>query len=283
MKYLKKFKLFENDIFDLNDVIYDENEIESYFKNNWTPDEEIYNYLGSNLFNYINDDEYLENEKSYMVNNYEIDEYPSYFSRFIQKTYKHEKYIDLDFIYGFESSYIYPNPDKENEKQTIILKDFIVNNGDENTFMGFVWDEIYGDMTIEDYLKNLGYSSDDYYDTLKYYVDHEELDKDLIEDESFDVKQEYYLDNNDLEKIVEYDNKNIVYLFNDYYMSDIYSITKYQMMYVTQSEILLIDKQSAIKNIIEYIDKDITDEFKYKYKREIKLYYSKKTASEFNI
>ena len=330
MKYLlnfKKYNLFESSTYDIYDLEVDENEVEEYFMNNYNVDEEEYEYMGSNIFNYMSSESETEfmNNVIYDEKQQSIDEWDNddLFKRYIIKySKKFDKLLDEFFedktLKGLIKRYkkyqksitYYDVPDLslyilnaeslddldlEEHLELMTqeeLKEMIIDE-DESDYVDWAVDERYKDMTVEDYLTEMGYEN--FYEQVQYYLDFKKLDYDIKNDKDYNFKLEYYLgeiccDENAQNKVLEYDSKNAIYLFDimndNYYNGGTYY---FQQMYIDEMKKENVEdyeneeewKNEELPDILNDLDKkfSLNSKIKKKYFK-----YTKKIASrDFNL
>ena len=312
MKYIKNYKNYfinESSTYEKDDLIVDDNVVEEYFEQHYKVDEEEYIYSGVYLINFINETEFMDSVIYDEANYMDVSEYSDedLFYEYIEKSLK-EKHTDEETIDEYIIDEIDEGLDKDldiNDKLEIFnleqLQQFVVDYLDKYDFVNFAAHKKYDDMSVQEYLSEI-YREENYYNALQYYINYEELDKDIINDSDYDTKLELYYDalieddrlQNDL---YNYDNKNIIYLFDiipdgSFFGED----PNYQLNYIVEykKEHTTIydttqeqdEEWEDILNIcLTLIDKKfgLSDNIIKKYPKETRKLVTKKQANKFNL
>jgi len=236
MRYLKSFKRYsinENNMYDVYDLSIDEERMDEYYEKNYSVDEDNYRYMGSQLFQFVDDDAYMEEVKDDEKNNNGVIEYwdEDEFIEYVEETDTKSLREGVDKIIKDKKYDVDDDMDFHDKLELLKVEDFhllITDYDDEYDFVNFVVDKRYDDKSLEDYLSEFT-NSEGYYDYLKGYIDHEKLEEWYKENESPDHKREYYLsdladDGALAEEIFNYANSNALILFeliedNDSYIA----------------------------------------------------------------
>jgi len=338
MKYLlnyKKYNLNESN-YDNSDLNLDESIVEEYYDSNYEVDEENYKYMGTQLFQFMDENKYMTQVMDDFKGNYGIDDYDDEddFRKYINlnskdfvelvekllKEFNLKELIDRftkerDKLASGKYGYKYVKADLPNyikdadnldnldeldfdEKLDLLsseeLKQLIIDN-DDSEYVNWSVDERYSDVSVEDFLSDMGYHDEDLYEQLKWYIDTDELNKYYKDNENYDYKLDFYLGNigsdEDIQnKVLEYDNKNAIYLFDIMDKKFYNGRSEYfQQMYIDEMK---KENSEDYENETEWaneempgIMKDLYDKFGLDedVKRKYLKYTKQVVASEFNL
>ena len=274
MKYLKninlkinKYKLFENISMLYSDLNIDENDIDEYFDKNYEVDLDIY---GKDfLRNYIDEDSLDKEMKRSFLESSEVENFSDlreyiekYESNFINEV---KEKVKKDYEDDYEDDMTF-------DEMLDLLDDSdfaeLILNDDEEAFLEEKWEEYYDGSGME-YFKNI-YGNEIPMSVLQYYID-EKTAKDAIkESESMDYKKEYFIDialtsrNQDkyLKKVVDYDNDNVLILF-DYFDDDADYFYTYEYQKILLRKKLENETDINIDKLNEKELKEFEKEYEY--------------------
>jgi len=273
MKYLKninlnikKYKLYEYSYNFYNELEIDGNDVDEYFEDNYEVDLSIYgvdflrNFIVTNRLDDDMEYDYIQNEEVEYFSDLRdyIERYESNFidavTEKIKDDYEDDYEEDMDFLDMLD---LLDNSDFAE----------LINDDDPEEFLKYKWNEYYNGSGME-YLENI-YGSDIPKDVIENYIDKDEAKQAIINDEEYEYKKEFFVDNalsedEWLKKVVDYDNNNALKLFDEFDLTADYFNT-YEFQYL----VLKLKIYDETMYDIDEMNKEELKEFEKDYKEEL--------------